>query len=321
MTSISVPVSVSVPVYNTSRYLRKCLDSLMAQSLPGIEFVLVDDGSTDDSGKICDEYAALDSRFRVIHQKNGGLSAARQTGLKASRGKYIIVCDSDDWVEPDMYEKLYMEAVRTDADIVMCQFFFEYPDGNSRPHVNLFKNLEGDEFIKEMMTASINNASWVKLIRRDLFIKGNVNYEPGINLGEDWLIIYKLLLLNPKMAQIPDVLYHYRRDAGGGSYTNSLKMSHIRQSEFIHDWMRHNYDTTKFRAGFYSKTVNHAFACLRVEDLDLTFFRHIIEKDLKWKDFFHFRPTIKSSLVYSCKLLPLGIVKFIFNNLYPYFYK
>ncbi|WP_289764637.1 glycosyltransferase [uncultured Duncaniella sp.] len=315
-----INISVTVPVYNTSRHLKKCLDSLKAQSLNEIEFILVDDGSTDESGKICDEYAAIDSRFRVIHQKNGGSAIARQTGLNAARGEYIIVCDSDDWVEPNMYERLHKEAIRTNADIVMCQFFFEYPDGVSKPHIHLFNTLDGDEFIQEMMTSSINNSSWVKLIRRDLFINGNINYEPGINLGEDSLIIYKLLLLKPKIVQISDILYHYRREAGGNSYTNSLKMSHLHQSKYIHEWMRANYDTNKFRFGFYNKAVNLAFSCLRVDELDLLFYKQHI-KNLKWKDFFHFRPTLKSCLVYSCKLLPLRVVKYMFNILYPYFYK
>lgn len=130
----NIYVSVIVPIFNTSRYLRKCLDSLAHQTLTAIEFILVDDGSTDDSGKICDEYASKDSRFRVIHQSNGGSAVARQTGLDAARGEYTIVCDSDDWVEPDMYEKLYRKAVETDADMVLCGYFAEYIDGRSLPY-------------------------------------------------------------------------------------------------------------------------------------------------------------------------------------------
>ncbi len=102
--NISCPaVSVTVPVYNTSKYLRKCLDSLQSQTLKNIEFIIVDDGSTDDSGVICDEYAKSNPKFKVIHQKNGGLASARQTGLNHARGEYVIVCDSDERVEPDMY--------------------------------------------------------------------------------------------------------------------------------------------------------------------------------------------------------------------------
>lgn len=321
MESDSIKVSVTVPIYNSSKYLRKCLDSLQAQKFSEIEFILIDDGSTDNCGEICDEYAQRDSRFIVIHKKNGGSASARQAGLDVARGEYIIVCDSDDWVEPNMYERLFEEACRTDADIVMCQFAFEYPGGESRTHINLFKNLDGDDFIKEMMSSSINNSSWDKLIRRELFAKNNISYEPGINLGEDGLILYKLLKVSPKVTQIPDVLYHYRREFGGNSYTNSLRMQHIKQLDYTRDWINTNYSKSKFNEILYKKNINFVFACLRAEDLDLIFFKQFIKKNLKWRDFCKFKPTLKSCIVYSCKFTPYEIIKYILKNLYPFFYK
>lgn len=315
-----IAVSVTVPVYNTSKYLRKCLESLKAQTLDNIEFILVDDGSTDGSGAICDEYAKEDSRFKVIHQKNGGLAVARQTGLDSAIGEYIIVCDSDDWVEPDMYAKLYAKALSTKADIVMCQFFLEYPTGESKPHINIFNNLTGIDFIKEMMRSSINNSSWVKLIRRNLFIKGNISYEPGINLGEDCLMIYKILQLNPQIEQIPDVLYHYRRDSNSQSYTNSLKMTHIYQTAFVHNWLKENYDNDIYSRELYYKSINHAFSCLRVQDLDYYYLKKNLS-NLTWKNFFKYGISLKILLVYSCKIFPISITRWGFGKLYPYFYR
>ena len=115
----NIKVSVTVAVYNTSKYLRKCLDSLDVQSMQEIEFIVVDDGSTDGSGVICDEYARRNPKFKVIHQQHSGLAAARQTGMDNAKGEYVIVCDSDDWVEPEMYETLYNVAAESNADIAI----------------------------------------------------------------------------------------------------------------------------------------------------------------------------------------------------------
>ena len=109
-------LSILVPVYNTEKYLRRCVDSLLAQTVEDYEVVLVDDGSTDGSGSICDEYARENDRVHVIHQENAGLSAARLAGIRASCGAYLGFVDSDDYVEPDMYERL-LAPVRQDAAI------------------------------------------------------------------------------------------------------------------------------------------------------------------------------------------------------------
>ena len=107
------------------------------------QFILIDDGSTDDSGRICDEFTARDSRFRVIHQSNGGSAIARQSGVDNSNGEYVIVCDSDDWIEPDIYDRLYDAAKATDADIVVCGYYSEYEDGRSIPSRVIFKEENG----------------------------------------------------------------------------------------------------------------------------------------------------------------------------------
>lgn len=113
-------VSVVVPIYNVEKYLPTCLDSILAQTLSQIEIIGVDDGSTDGSGQILEEYARKESRIRAIHQANAGLGPARNVGIDIARGQYIGFVDSDDWVHPDMYEKLYEIAKRTDADVVTC---------------------------------------------------------------------------------------------------------------------------------------------------------------------------------------------------------
>ena len=119
-------ISVIIPVYNVEPYLRKCLDSVVNQTYRNLEILVIDDGSTDGSGAICDEYAS-DRRMRIFHTENRGLSCARNLGLDEAKGEWIGFVDSDDWIEPDMYEALLKKAEETGADIVECGVFREYP--------------------------------------------------------------------------------------------------------------------------------------------------------------------------------------------------
>lgn len=115
-------VTIIMPVYKAEATIRKSLDSILAQTLGDWELVIVDDGSPDSSGSVCDEYAQRDSRITVIHQQNGGVSAARQAGLDMAKGEYVIHVDPDDWVEPEMLDELYKKAKSDDADMVICDF-------------------------------------------------------------------------------------------------------------------------------------------------------------------------------------------------------
>ena len=128
MSTKSPKISIIVPVYKAEKYLYRCVDSILAQTFSFFEVLLIDDGSPDNSGKICDEYALLDSRVRVFHKENGGVSSARQLGIDNVQGEYTIHVDPDDWIEPQMLEELYVKAVVEKADMVICDFIFDYPD-------------------------------------------------------------------------------------------------------------------------------------------------------------------------------------------------
>lgn len=119
-------VSIVVPIYNVEAYLSRCLDSILSQTLQDIEVIAVNDGSTDASGEILDQYASKDTRIIVIHKKNGGVSAARNDGIQLVKGEYIGFVDPDDWIDHDMYEALYHSAVEEKADIVMCTYMREF---------------------------------------------------------------------------------------------------------------------------------------------------------------------------------------------------
>ncbi len=316
----NIKVTVIVPLYNGEKYLSKCLDSLKSQTLQDIEIILVDDGSTDRSGEICDKYASIDSKFNVLHRINGGSAMARQTGLDAAKGEYIIVCDSDDWIEPNIYEKLYHKAKETNADIVLCGYYAEYNNGKSIQCQTIFKEQNGIvdnfDFLKRGA-----GSSWVKLVRKSLFEETQSRYEPGINLSEDALIIYKLMRGNPKVVQIKDNLYHYRRLFGAQSYTNHINMNHIYQLRYTYDWLKGNYKEQKYLPLIHQRALDIVFACLRVRDLDKDYLRSFLKSELPFKSITHHKLTSKSIIVLALKILPYTYVKFIIGELYKYVYK
>lgn len=317
---MTVPkVSVTIPVYNTSIYLRQCLDSLCSQTLREIEFIIVNDGSTDSSGKICDEYSKMDSRIKVIHQNNSGLASARETGLKNATGEYIIVCDSDDWVEIDMYERLYNYANSKDADIVVCGYYTEYQDDRQSSSFTIFK--EKNEIVDNIdLLFRGSGASWAKLVRRSLFIKNDIHYEPGINLSEDSLIVYKLMLTNPKVVQIPQPLYHYRRIYGGPSYTNSLNMQHIYQLNYTYNWLKDNSDKLQCEELVLNRAIDLLFACLRVTDLNKKFYNEFLTKELSthnlWKSMIN-----SKTMVILLSRLSITSAKLVVKLLYRFVYR
>lgn len=313
-------VSVSVPIYNTSRYLEQCLNSLLAVHSQNIEFIMIDDGSTDDSGRICDEFTARDSRFRVIHQSNGGSAVARQSGVDNSNGEYVIVCDSDDWIEPDIYDRLYDAAKATDADIVVCGYYSEYEDGRSIPSQVIFKEENGlvdnYDFLKKGA-----GSSWVKLIRRSLFSKTKTSYTPDINLSEDSLIIYKLMRGNPKVVQIKANLYHYRRLFGSNSYTNNITMRHIHQLRYTYDWLKNNYTDSIYAHIIFQRAIDLAFACLRAKDLDAAYLKKFLKSELPLKSIFANRLSAKSAMAIIEKTFPIPFSQFILKSLYKFVYR
>ena len=157
-------ISIIVPIYNAEYQIRCLLDSLLLQTWSHFEVLLINDGSTDESGAICDAYAEKDHRFKVIHKENGGVSAARQTGIEAVSGEYVIHADADDWVEPEMLHDLYEKAILADADIVFCDFYVEN-NGNS-----VYRKQEPPSFSPEVvlraMFQRLHGSCWNKLVRR-----------------------------------------------------------------------------------------------------------------------------------------------------------
>ena len=179
-------LSIIVPVYKVENYLQKCIDSILAQTFTDFELILVDDGSPDGCPALCDAAAAKDARVRVIHQKNGGLSAARNAGLDVARGAWIGFVDSDDYIAPEMYEKLYRAVQSTGADLALCDYAKVDEAGvpGVQTHVPVpQKSLTGRELLQKAYWTTAQIA-WNKLYRRTIFAQ--LRYPVG-KLNEDFL--------------------------------------------------------------------------------------------------------------------------------------
>ena len=202
-------VSIIVPVYKVEKYIRQCVDSLLAQTYRNIEVILVDDGSPDNCGAICDEYAAKDSRVKVIHQQNGGVSVARQTGIDHATGEYSIHADPDDWVELNMIEELVAKAVADNADMVICDFYRE--SKSDRIHVcqNPGDDLSASAVLRKILSQQLHGSCWNKLVNRSR-IEG-IGFTPeDLCILEDELYNIRILARKIKVSYLPKAFYHYR---------------------------------------------------------------------------------------------------------------
>lgn len=210
-------ISVIIPVYNVAPFLPQCLDSLRAQTYADLECILIDDGSTDASGAICDAYARQDSRFVVLHQKNGGVSAARNAGLAAATGEWIGFVDSDDWAEPALYQVLADTLQSTGADIAMAGYYEYYPDPARPPidHAPALGPVGGaQDGLRWVMTRNgYFTALWNKLYRREIVFDGQGRphpFDPALAIGEDEVWLMAALCRSRRVACAPVSLYHWR---------------------------------------------------------------------------------------------------------------
>ncbi len=199
-------VSIVVPVYNAEKYLMKCLESIKNQTLKDFECILVDDGSTDTSGFICDSFASGDDRFSVIHLVNGGVSRARNEGIKKARGEYIGFVDSDDWIDSDMFETLYRDAKNSNAEISICNIYEDnvkngFTEMNPvQAKICMFSN---DGF----QGYSVN-----KLVKRELF--DFFLYDERLKCYEDLVLFFQLFSKCTKVIWDARPFYHYFRHEG-----------------------------------------------------------------------------------------------------------
>lgn len=224
----NISVSIVVPVYNAAPYLKKCLDSVVKQTLKNVEIIIIDDGSTDGSSEICKEYAAKDSRIIYFKKENEGLAAARQDGIERASGEYVGFVDSDDWLELNMYERMYSVASENNADIVFCNCYFN-DDETDRVHLApgvydreriekeiLPRTLAG--LTEKGANSVIRWSNCLRIYRLSLIRENNIAFGRGFRRSQDLQLTFETALYAQKYVSINnEYLYHNRSDNNGNS--------------------------------------------------------------------------------------------------------
>ena len=292
-----------------------CLNSIICQTYKNLEIIIVDDGSTDGSGKVCDKYKSKDNRIKVIHKKNGGLSSARNAGLKIAKGEYIGFIDSDDTINSKMYEILLKNALKTDSDISMCSYQYFW-DNNTYKIKNKEKlqlvKLDSKEAIIQLNNfSSFDMSACDKLYRRTIFNK--IKFPEG-RLSEDFFVMYKLFLRAKKICYIALPLYNYRQRKNSISHSTNINF------DFIDAAQEQREEVSKIYPELTSlMNVAYASAVLTVYD-------NFIKQDVKCSNQLKikFQNDVKKNIKYYKKVSYIPLSKKIQAYLFaisPYVYK
>ena len=220
-------ISIIIPVYNGEIYLRPCIDSILHQTYQHWELLLIDDGSPDSSGAICDEYAS-DPRISVVHKENGGQASARNQGVAMAKGEYISFVDCDDWLETDMYERMVQTMHSQQAEIIICGYIEEYKSRQKKVHADgEMKVYEASEALKLVLRGKIGSYLWSMLFRREVVQE----LMPDLNPYEDHATIFKWISHARRVVVLHQAFYHYRQLGSSSLHSyNPKKGNHFFQA-------------------------------------------------------------------------------------------
>ena len=305
--ALSSMVSVIVPVYNIATYLNKCVDSILSQSYENIEVILVNDGSTDNSGKICDAYAIKDNRVIVIHKNNQGVSSARNDGLTIAKGEYISFVDGDDYCHQNMIQILINEMKKYDADLIICNINSVWNDGRVEVHGNyenkIFNEIKnfGNYFADYYGISNIIASPWNKLYKKEIVC----TFKDGMNYGEDLIFVFDCLRKCKKILTINQPLYNYQ-------HFNDTSATKKYRPDYINIWVD-RIDAIKvfckdvFSSDFDMNKLNFVL-CLEIEAVIRYYTKHKIkytEKLIKIKE--GMKNPVFIEIIKKTKYKPKGI--------------
>lgn len=222
-----IDISVIIPVYNAEQYINRCIDSILNQTFQNFEVLLINDGSTDGSDRICKKLSEKDKRIKYFEKKNQGVSQTRQFGIEKAKGKYSIHIDPDDWIELNALELLYKNAIYNNSDIVICDFYINTKNTqkilkqcpSSLNHANVLKDLFW----------GLRGSCCNKLIRHSCYKRYNISFPPNINYCEDFIVCTKLLLNTISISYEANALYHYDQNSNANSITRVYNNKTIQQ--------------------------------------------------------------------------------------------
>lgn len=261
--------SVVVPVYNVEKYLSQCIESVLEQTYTDFELILVDDGSPDNCGTICNEYAAKDSRIRVIHKVNRGVTSARLAGAQISISTYIVCVDGDDWIAPDYLEKLSKEATNANSDIICAGMILAYSDKQTEKAIAFSQGCYNRAEIEEKLFPHlIQNANaeyfppaiWAKAIKREIYLPMQLAVDQRIKIGEDGACTIPCIYRAHSLSILPDCLYYYRQNEA--SMTKNRKAFPWSGPMLIAEHLAQQIDCKQFdfQQQMYRKTAHELFS-------------------------------------------------------------
>ena len=296
-------VSVIVPVYKVEKYVARCIDSILNQTYPNWELILVDDGSPDDSGSICDEYAAKDNRIRVFHKENGGVSSARNLGIEKSTGNLLMFVDSDDWINTQCIEQCLNKAADSDLIRFGLQYIFK---GKDIPDyiLRINESLSLNEYRKLLVSRKTALGVCGGMYRRSIFFQHRIRFNESIIMGEDWLVNFQYLKHCSSVCIIDKPFYTYNRSNEDGctnNYSISKDLQMIKVAQFILDdnllsTKEYAQSKTECKINVYYQTLTHllsgckSFKQLYLYTKDVNSFTiaptlsDIIHSKTKWKE-------------------------------------
>jgi glycosyltransferase involved in cell wall biosynthesis len=238
-------ISIIIPVYNVEKYLKECVDSVRKQTYKNLEIILIDDGSKDNSGKLCDELAKEDNRIKVIHKENGGLSDARNVGIENATGEYIQFIDSDDFVEKDMIEILHNDICQEKADVSMCSLYL-YKDGEKTTDASYKREIfNKEQVLKEiLLDERVRSYAWNKMFKKSLF--ESIRFPKG-KVFEDIYTMSPIFQKANKIVFNDIPLYYYRQREGSilHNQTNELRLEYIKAAMFVNKDIEKNFPNLK----------------------------------------------------------------------------
>lgn len=276
-----IKISVVIPIYKVEKFIERCVRSLMEQTLQEVEYIFVDDATPDSSIEILqsvlNKYPHRAEQVKVlVHEHNKGLPTARNTGLAVASGEYIFHCDSDDYVEVDMLERLYEEALKKEADIVWCDWFLTF-EKNER-YMKQPEYSDSEEALKAMLSGGMKYNVWNKLVKRSLYVEHRISFPDGYGMGED-MTMMMLFVHAKKVAYLPVAFYHYVK-LNTGAFSQTYSDKHLME-------LRHNVNRiVSFMQQNYGNSLDKELAFFK---LDVKF-PFLISSDTKkynlWKEWY-----------------------------------
>ena len=332
-------ISVLIPVYNTEKYLKKCLDSVINQTLEDIEIIIVNDGSKDNSQKIIDEYARKDNRIKYYIQENSGLGATRNKGIELATGEYIAFLDSDDWVENEYYELMYNNAIQSNSDIVISDYIVDTYNV-STIYKNEYNEHSKEDYLKEVAMRNTSAFSWNKLYKRKLIIENNLSFPIRDNFEniEDQYFTIKTIYLakNISFLNIPLIHYIVRDNSIVNAYQKNLVLDGLNFYNQMNEFFKkHNASNDLYEAleigmlkhicqslsneckSSNKKTLNHRLNEFR-KIRNINEYKYLLDKfiankftEIKIEKYISKEQNLYFRLLRNNSIIPLYLVKFI----------